>query len=94
MSREAQQNERYVVVLHVTEDNDWPQRILVTDLLPAGFEIDNPSIVDSAQLSNFDWLERHPAGPCRIPQRPLRCGLRPAVRSRSRHDASPMSCAR
>ena len=53
---EAQQNERYVVVLHVTEDNDWPQRILVTDLLPAGFEIDNPSIVNSAQLSNFDWL--------------------------------------
>jgi uncharacterized protein YfaS (alpha-2-macroglobulin family) len=53
---QAQQNERYVVVLHVTETNDWPSRILVTDLLPAGFEIDNPSIVNSAQLSNFDWL--------------------------------------
>ncbi len=53
---QAQQNERYVIVLHVTEDNDWPQRILVTDLLPGGFEIDNPSIVNSAQLSNFDWL--------------------------------------
>ncbi|MQB44508.1 alpha-2-macroglobulin family protein [Rhizobium sp. ICMP 5592] len=53
---QAQQNERYVVVLHVTETNDWPSRILVTDLLPAGFEIDNPSIVGSAQLSNFDWL--------------------------------------
>ncbi|QND49250.1 hypothetical protein HB780_27420 [Rhizobium lusitanum] len=53
---QAQQNERYVVVLHVTEANDWPSRILVTDLLPAGFEIDNPSIVNSAQLSNFDWL--------------------------------------
>ncbi|MBB3612110.1 alpha-2-macroglobulin family protein [Rhizobium sp. BK602] len=53
---QAQQNERYVVVLHVTETNDWPQRILVTDLLPAGFEIDNPSIVNSAQLGSFDWL--------------------------------------
>jgi uncharacterized protein YfaS (alpha-2-macroglobulin family) len=53
---QAQQNERYVVVLHVIGDNDWPQRLLVTDLLPAGFEIDNPSIVSSAQLSNFDWL--------------------------------------
>ncbi len=54
---EAQQNERYVVVLNITETNDWPSRILVTDLLPAGFEIDNPSIVNSANLSNFDWIE-------------------------------------
>jgi uncharacterized protein YfaS (alpha-2-macroglobulin family) len=53
---EARQNERYVVVLHVVANNDWPQRILVTDLLPAGFEIDNPSMVSSAQLTNFDWL--------------------------------------
>lgn len=53
---QAQQNQRYVVVLHVTQANDWPARVLVTDLLPAGFEIDNPSIVNSAQLSSFDWL--------------------------------------
>jgi uncharacterized protein YfaS (alpha-2-macroglobulin family) len=30
--------------------------MLVTDLLPAGFEIDNPGLVSSAQLSNFGWL--------------------------------------
>jgi uncharacterized protein YfaS (alpha-2-macroglobulin family) len=53
---EATQNERYVVVLHVTEKNSWPSRIVVTDLLPAGFEIDNPSLVDSAQMTNFDWI--------------------------------------
>ncbi len=53
---EARQNERYVVVLKVTETNDWPSRVLITDLLPAGFEIDNPSLVDSAQLSNFEWI--------------------------------------
>lgn len=53
---EAQQNERYVVVLTVNEQNSWPSRILVSDLLPAGFQIDNPSIVGSADLSNFDWL--------------------------------------
>jgi uncharacterized protein YfaS (alpha-2-macroglobulin family) len=53
---EAQQNERYVVVLKVRELNDWPSRVLVTDLLPAGFEIDNPNLVSSAQLSNFGWL--------------------------------------
>jgi uncharacterized protein YfaS (alpha-2-macroglobulin family) len=54
---EAQQNERYVAVLTITETNEWPSRIVVTDLLPAGFEIDNPSVVNSANLSNFDWLE-------------------------------------
>ncbi|WP_454856203.1 alpha-2-macroglobulin family protein [Rhizobium binxianense] len=53
---EAKQNERYVVVLHVTESNDWPSRIVVTDLLPAGFEIDNPNLVDSAQMTNFNWI--------------------------------------
>ncbi|MDR0254036.1 MAG: alpha-2-macroglobulin family protein [Brucellaceae bacterium] len=53
---EVQQNERYVVVLKVVEDNNWASRILITDLLPAGFEIDNPRIVNSADLSNFDWL--------------------------------------
>jgi alpha-2-macroglobulin len=53
---EAQQNERYVVVLKVTENNKWPSRVLVTDLLPAGFEIDNPGLVNSASLTNFDWI--------------------------------------
>ena len=53
---EAQQNERYVVVLNVNQLNDWVSRVLVTDLLPAGFEIDNPSLVNSASLSSFPWL--------------------------------------
>ena len=53
---EAVQNERYVAVIKVTETNDWPSRILINDLLPAGFEIDNPSLVDSAKLSNFEWI--------------------------------------
>lgn len=53
---EAKQNERYVVVLTIIETNDWPSRVLVQDLLPAGFQIDNPSLVSSAQLANFDWV--------------------------------------
>ncbi|PDV86790.1 hypothetical protein CO652_19215 [Rhizobium sp. H4] len=53
---EAKQNERYVVVIHVRETNDWPSRIVITDLLPAGFEIDNPNLVNSAQMTNFDWI--------------------------------------
>jgi uncharacterized protein YfaS (alpha-2-macroglobulin family) len=50
------QNERFVVVLKVTEKNAWPSRVLIADLLPAGFEIDNPRIVGSADLKAFDWL--------------------------------------
>lgn len=53
---EATQNERYIAVITVNPTNDWAQRVLVTDLLPAGFEIDNPSLVDSAKLLNFEWL--------------------------------------
>ena len=53
---EAAQNERFVVVLRIDEENDWPSRIAITDLLPAGFEIDNPRLVGSAELQNFEWL--------------------------------------
>ena len=49
-------NERFLVVIDVTEENDWPSRVLVTDLLPAGFEIDNPKLVKSADLAAFEWL--------------------------------------
>jgi uncharacterized protein YfaS (alpha-2-macroglobulin family) len=55
---QATQNERFVVVLKVWEQSSWPSRVLVTDLLPAGFEIDNPHLVSSADLGNFGWLAR------------------------------------
>jgi alpha-2-macroglobulin len=53
---EVKQNERYVVVLKVNARNGWSTRMMITDLLPAGFEIDNPGLVNSAALTNFDWL--------------------------------------
>jgi hypothetical protein len=53
---EVRQNERYVVVLTVKPKNDFQTRMMVTDLLPAGFQIDNPGLVNSASLGNFDWL--------------------------------------
>ncbi|MEM8686121.1 MAG: alpha-2-macroglobulin, partial [Pseudomonadota bacterium] len=53
---EVAQNERFVVVISVKQVNDVPSRLIITDLLPAGFEIDNPSLVTSAALSNFKWL--------------------------------------
>lgn len=50
------QNERMVVVLKVTEDNAWDSNLLVVDLLPAGFEIDSPRLVESADLAELPWL--------------------------------------
>jgi uncharacterized protein YfaS (alpha-2-macroglobulin family) len=58
---EVKQNERYVVVLKVTQKNEWASRLMITDLLPAGFEIDNPGLVNSADMSNFDWLPEQEA---------------------------------
>lgn len=51
------QNERFVVVLNIEDMSQWQSRVLVTDLLPSGFEIDNPSLISSADLANFSWLE-------------------------------------
>jgi uncharacterized protein YfaS (alpha-2-macroglobulin family) len=50
------QNDRAVVVLTVTQQDAAFARLAITDLLSAGLEIDNPRIVESAQLEAFDWL--------------------------------------
>jgi uncharacterized protein YfaS (alpha-2-macroglobulin family) len=52
------QNQRFVVVLKIEESAEWQSRVIVSDYLPAGFEIDNPSLVSSAELGNFSWLEK------------------------------------
>src|SRR3984893_18041355 len=43
----ARQNQRYAVVLKVTEPTPQYGRVIVADYLPAGFEIDNPRLVSS-----------------------------------------------
>ena len=53
---DVKQNDRFVVVLTVTEFSNLASQIMVSDLLPGGFEIDNPQLVQSAQLENFGWL--------------------------------------
>ena len=53
---QVEQNQRFVAVITVTKDNPLPAQIIVTDLLPAGLEIDNPRLVDSAELGGFSWL--------------------------------------
>ena len=90
---EAKQNERYVVVLKATETNDWPSRVLITDLLPAGFEIDNPGLVNSAKPVEFRMDRRNRGGAYGVPQRSFRCRFRPARPATMAKSRWPMSCA-
>jgi uncharacterized protein YfaS (alpha-2-macroglobulin family) len=53
----ARQNQRFVVVLKITEPQPQYGRVLVADYLPAGFEIDNPRLVSSGETGTLDWIE-------------------------------------
>ncbi|MEA2936496.1 MAG: alpha-2-macroglobulin, partial [Variibacter sp.] len=53
----ARQNQRFVVVLRMTEPKPEFGRIIVADYLPAGFEIDNPRLVSSGDTGKLDWIE-------------------------------------
>ncbi|MDQ0317106.1 alpha-2-macroglobulin family protein [Amorphus orientalis] len=55
--RQVAQNDRLVVVLTANEVEARPAELLITDLLPAGFEIENPALVTSADLAAFPWLQ-------------------------------------
>ncbi len=50
------QNERLVAVLKV-EAKEAGGRVLLVDRLPAGFEIDNPRLVDGGDVKALDWLK-------------------------------------
>ncbi len=47
---------RLVAVLSVDPLEDRFARLMINDPLPAGFEIDNPSLISSADTGQFDWL--------------------------------------
>jgi uncharacterized protein YfaS (alpha-2-macroglobulin family) len=53
----AKQNDRFAVVLKVTEAKPEYGHIMVVDYLPAGFEIDNPHLVSSGDTGTLDWIE-------------------------------------
>jgi uncharacterized protein YfaS (alpha-2-macroglobulin family) len=53
----ANQNDRFVVVLTVTEPQPQFERVVLTDYVPAGFEIDNPRLVSSGDTGTLDWIE-------------------------------------
>ena len=50
------QNERMVVVVKV-EAGEKGGRVLVVDRLPAGLEIENPRIIESADQKSLEWLK-------------------------------------
>jgi uncharacterized protein YfaS (alpha-2-macroglobulin family) len=53
----AKQNDRFAVVLKITEAKPEFGHIMVSDHLPAGFEIDNPHLVSSGDSGTLDWIE-------------------------------------
>jgi uncharacterized protein YfaS (alpha-2-macroglobulin family) len=53
----VKQNERFAVVLRITEGQPVFGRIIVADYLPAGFEIDNPRLVSSGDTGTLSWIE-------------------------------------
>ncbi len=53
----AKQNDRFAVVLKITEAKPEFGHIMVADYLPAGLEIDNPHLVSSGDTGTLDWIE-------------------------------------
>jgi uncharacterized protein YfaS (alpha-2-macroglobulin family) len=53
----AKQNDRFVVVLTMTEAQPQFGRIIVVDNLPAGLEIDNPRLVSSGETGTLEWIQ-------------------------------------
>src|SRR5262245_44241591 len=53
----AKQNDRFAVVLRITEPQPLFGRVIVADYLPAGFEIDNPRLVSSGDTGTLPWIQ-------------------------------------
>jgi uncharacterized protein YfaS (alpha-2-macroglobulin family) len=53
----AKQNDRFAVVLTVTDEKPQFARVMLADYLPAGFEIDNPRLVSSGDANALPWIK-------------------------------------
>ena len=49
--------DRFVTVVTVKPFEDGSARLMIDDPLPAGVEIDNPSLLRSGDIGALDWLE-------------------------------------
>ncbi len=54
---QVQSGDRLVTVLTVQPFNDGEGRLMVNDPLPAGFEIDNPNLLQGGDVRALDWLK-------------------------------------
>ncbi|AML50982.1 alpha-2-macroglobulin family protein [Falsihalocynthiibacter arcticus] len=48
---------RLVTVLEITPFRNLEARLMVADPLPAGFEIDNPSLLQAGDIKSLEWLD-------------------------------------
>jgi uncharacterized protein YfaS (alpha-2-macroglobulin family) len=53
----VRQGTRLVAVIEVTPTGGGEARLIVNDPLPAGFEIDNPALLQAGDIAALDWLE-------------------------------------
>jgi uncharacterized protein YfaS (alpha-2-macroglobulin family) len=53
----VRQGERLVTVVTVTPQGTSDGRLMVSDPLPAGFEIDNPNLIRGGDIRALDWLQ-------------------------------------
>jgi alpha-2-macroglobulin len=53
---DVKQNDRFVIALKVTSE-EAGGRVMLVDRMPAGFEIENPRLVDSGSIAGIDWLK-------------------------------------
>jgi len=56
-SSEVQLGDRFVTVITVDPFDSGGARLMINDPLPAGFEIDNPNLLESGDVKELDWLE-------------------------------------
>ena len=49
--------DRFVNVLTIDPISSTGARLMVNDALPAGFEIDNPNLLESGDISELNWLK-------------------------------------
>ncbi|WP_316862081.1 hypothetical protein [uncultured Cohaesibacter sp.] len=55
---EIKQNERFVVVVSASQLEDVPARLIISDLLPAGLEVENPHLISNSEMDSFSWLQK------------------------------------
>ncbi len=68
--------------------------MLVNDLLPAGFEIDNPRLVAAPDLANFRWLAQTEAAHLEFRDDRFIAAFDRTAATTAATSRSPMWCAR